>query len=206
MQSTSRDEYLRVTKVLGFFSPPEFVDYLTRVGKKEAKRAGTTAMRFGSQVDGIIRGDIPMPRDPAWEVVNCLKAWESWKNDYGTELEFGVRLYDDELGLSGEPDFAWCEGLEITDIKCATTVRPMYFMQLGAYWHLAGRRAEVLSVLRLDKQSGMYEYVRSEDVGLSPEDCWRAFEGALKMYTVYNHLQGGLKPKESVYERDGYEG
>ena len=193
--------YDRITRVIGHFAPPELVAYKVKVGNRAANAAAKKAAQFGSMVDEAIRLDWNNPKNPKpsseWSCAIC--AFEMWKRDFGvTSLSFPDTAFSDELMVAGTPDFVF--GDMIVDLKCSSSVKTIYFAQLGAYWALTGKQAKDLAILRLDKNTGLYEFVKASSIGYSPADCYEFFLSSLFFYRHYNSVQRALKPKEVVSE------
>lgn len=194
----NREEYDRVTAVLSYFSDQDYVDYQLRVGKKEAKAAGNAAKKFGTAIHEMVQGK---EVEDSFEVSMARKAWEKWLNDYEPkDIVAGMRLYDDSLMFSGEPDFEFNHGNDLVDVKSSIVIRPDYYLQLGGYYILMGRIPKRLWILRLSKQTGFYEFARSEEYGMTTEECAEGFLGALSYVRAHRRLRDALQPKEKVYD------
>jgi hypothetical protein len=197
-------EYERITKIINHFQPPELAEWRARVGNREANRVMKIAGNFGTKIDDAIRMDwkSPIVAKATPESDNALKAWESWVKDHSpAELVFPETLYSERLMIAGTPDFM--VGNMIVDIKCSSSVKPVYFAQLGAYASLCGKPIEEVAVLRLDKSTGMYEFVKNEAVGLSVADCTNYFHSLLITYRTYKQVQSALKGKGEISDNDG---
>ncbi len=155
---------VRVTEVLNHFKEQWYVDWVCRVGKMEAYRTGRKAMKVGSRVDELIKfGECPKAKDSA-EVKTAFEAFEKWRDMY-TPKEFkpGVRINGiiEGIDVTGEPDL-FVDGALI-DIKCAGKISPNYWIQVCVYHRLAGLAGDArVGILRLDKNTGSYEYVLRE--------------------------------------------
>lgn len=189
--------YERVTRILDYFATPELVDWKVRVGKKEAKRVGTIATKFGSRVHELIdKCEEPNKKDSE-EVKNCYKAFTSWRQDYGfPQLIGGSTLFCDKRMIAGTPDSYM--GNTLIDFKTSREVKASHFVQLGAYASLMEKQPSRLAILRLDKQNGMYEWVTNEKVGMEVEQCINAFTYLLGYYRFYNRVQSTLRPKVAL--------
>lgn len=158
-------EPIRVTSVLSYFKEPWYVDWVCRVGKREANRIGKQAMKIGTAVDEIIKND-PLGTFESFdhklgEVNNCLKAFVKWRDIYKPKfIEHGTRLFATIHGqdITGEPDLFVDDVL--VDIKCSTKISPSYWIQVNMYHKLSDSPFSTkVGILRLDKHSGSYEYV-----------------------------------------------
>ena len=115
-------------------------------------------------------------------------------------MEFPETYFSESLLVAGTPDFIW--GKIIVDIKCSARISPTYFAQLGAYAFLSGRDVEDLAVLRLDKSTGLYEFLKASTVGLSVGDCINYFNSQLITYRNYKQVQSTLKGKGLINDTD----
>lgn len=185
--------YDRVTSILDTYQAPELIDWKIRVGKKEAKRISTVATKIGTNVDEYVKAKITgakVPKLKSVEAENCVKAWESWVNDYGIKLgslRCGVRLFNEETKVCGEPDILMDN--EVLDIKCSSEIRQAYWIQTN--WYAKELRFGYRSVLRLDKNLGIYEYERKE---ISKADS-EVFDA---LTTVYRYFKQFAKGEEEV--------
>jgi hypothetical protein len=202
-------QYERVTRVINYFCPPELVDYRIRVGNRVANAAMKKAGKFGTMIDEAIRENYEMPtvQKVSEESKSALKAWISWVNDHGANfLVFPDTYFSDFLLVAGTPDFIWKN--MIVDIKTSNRISPIYFAQLGAYASLrpalfgGEKPTEDLAVLRLDKSTGLYEFVKASEMGLSVGDCINWFNALLITYRNYKQVQSTLKGKEVCNGRD----
>ena len=152
--------YTRVTSILGYFQNPDLVAWKIRVGAKEAKRISTIAMKRGTNVDEAIRCHVQGLKVPKFKTIeeeNCFKAYLQWREDYAiTDIQSASTLYDDEARIAGTPDL-WLP-CETCDIKCASEIRDNYWLQTE--WYARKRGDSFKSILRLDGNLGVYEYVR----------------------------------------------
>lgn len=204
-------QFERVTKIINHFMPPELVEYKVRVGKKLANASMKKAGKFGTMIDESIRKNWEKPIAPkvSEESKSALNAWDSWARSHiGTKtMEFPETYFSDALLVAGTPDFI-LGGNMIVDIKTSSRISPIYFAQLGAYASLrpalfgGDKPTEDLAVLRLDKSTSMYEFVKASDIGLSVGDCTNWFNALLITYRNYKQVQCTLKGKEVCNERD----
>lgn len=192
-------QYERVTRILDYFAPPELVSWKVRVGNKEANRVSKVALKFGSRVHELIETDGKVVSKDGEEVRNCIKAYESWKSDNGNpELTNGATLFCDKRGIAGTPDAVMGETL--IDFKTSREVKAVHFTQLGAYASLMKVTPKILAILRLDKQSGIYEWVTNEKIGMTVYACIQAFNYMLGYYRFNNCVQSTLKPNRATPE------
>ena len=200
-------QYERVTRVINYFCPPELVDYRIRVGNRVANAAMKKGGKFGAMIDEAIRKDWQNPtvEKISSESENAIKAWTTWAVEHSLDvfqsmISFPETYYSDALLVAGTPDFIW--GKMIVDIKTSNRISPIYFAQLGAYAFLSGLPIEDLAVLRLDKSTGLYEFVKASEMGLSVGDCINWFNALLITYRNYKQVQSTLKGKEVCNGRD----
>jgi len=156
----------RVSAILDTYQAPQLIDWKIKVGKKEAKRISTIATKIGTNVDLWIRADISGAKYPklnSVEAENCIRAWEKFKEDYGIEVKalgVGVRLFNEQTKVCGEPDILRPTIKEVIDVKTSSAIREMYWIQTN--WYGTNLNYQFKSVLRLDKNLGIYEYERRE--------------------------------------------
>ena len=197
-------EFERVTKIINHFMPQELVDYKVRVGNRVANAAMKKGGKFGTMIDEAIRKnwENPVAEKVSDESKSALGAWNSWATTHiGTRtMEFPETYFSDSLLVAGTPDFIM--GNMIVDIKTSNRISPIYFAQLGAYAFLSGLPIEDLAVLRLDKSTGLYEFVKASEMGLSVGDCINWFNALLITYRNYKQVQSTLKGKEVCNDRD----
>lgn len=189
--------YERVTRILDYFAPPELMSWKVRVGNKEANRISKVALKFGSRVHELIEKNGEVVKKDSEEVKNCMNAWNSWKKDYWSEnIVNGVTLYDEKRMVAGTPDFTI--GSELIDIKTSREVKSSHFVQLGAYASMMEATPLRVSILRLDKGLGIYEYVSNEKIGVSVDHCIEAFRSLLGYYRFYRNVQSTMKPRGAM--------
>lgn len=195
----------RVTRIIGFFQPPELVDWRVRVGNREANLVKKKTGSFGTLIDGAIRDNWKDPKvpKPTFESKNCFKAWGRFVEEKGiSDLEFPPTLYDKEEMVAGTPDILWNSRRFLDDIKTTTSVKPSHFIQLGSYANKLPQKPERLGIIRLDKETGIYEYVTNFDLKLTVDECIMMWKSTLYNYRMYHRVQSTLKPKERVYNGD----
>ena len=160
-----------VTTVMDYLTEPELLNWYTNNSKAKTKAISDEALRIGGAVDLLVQQDVKEGGYviPAGDeaIVNCMKAWESFKKDYPSfvpsVLEMQTELRMDEV--IGHPDFIHADG--ITDLKCSTGIRPRYWTQVSQYFRmrfLNYTSDNFVAVLRLDKKLGIYEYKIIKDI------------------------------------------
>lgn len=163
----------RVTEVLDGLLEQDFVGYIEKNSKAKRLAIREEAFRVGRTVDEIIQLDIkdggylaPEGDEP---VLRCLEAWELFKKDYPLFVPQVVSMQEEMVvdDITGHYDFFVERDGEwgIVDLKCASGIRPKYWTQTAQYSEMKMKLVERLKnkprfigVLRLDKQSGLYEY------------------------------------------------
>lgn len=187
-------EPISVTTVLDYFKEPWYIDWVCRVGKKEANRVSKAAIKVGTSVDGTLKllPYAPLaPKKATPEVVNCVEAYKKWLGVYApASIVAGSRLYAtiDGHEVTGEPDLMVDDVL--VDIKCSSKISPKYWLQVNTYAYLKRWQQSKVSleldildagkvaILRLDKKTGSYEYIVKEFSG----ECVRVWMSMLKAY------------------------
>lgn len=177
-------QYDRVTRVLGWFEPPDLTAWKIRT--KDHKKIGKKAMAIGSRVDGMCEADwrgegYKVTIKDAEEVKNCMRAWEEWKRDYSEVYEdiqaMQETVYYDDWMVAGSLDIRTSQG--IIDIKTSGRVSKSYWIQTAVYnrqFQLPKRM-----VLRLDKRCGTYEFAECPEQ-YSQEYLENLFLGRLLNY------------------------
>lgn len=151
---------IRVTQVLDYLTEPELLNWYLTKGKATCKKISDEALRIGSAVDSMIQSDIkgegylcPAEDMP---IENCMSAWEKFKADHPGYLSsitgFQEELTDGEV--VGHPDIILPD--QIDDVKTSRAIQPRYWTQTAQYARMA--KKSKIGVLRLDKESGLYEY------------------------------------------------
>lgn len=177
-------EYERITTILGYFKSPDLVDWTLKVGKAEANRIKKSATSIGTNVDEAIKayilGEKPV-KLKTQESKTCWEAWLSWVRDYSPKsMKIGFPLFDNHYMVAGTPDILIETGEEVLDVKCSSEIRDEYWLQTEFYGRKLGYITK--SILRLDKNLGIYEYKKMPLM----EEHWEAVEGAIKLFRYYN--------------------
>lgn len=142
--------------------------------------------------------DGPKIEDPSFrqQAMNCIIAWRKFQEDWGPKhVSSEVQLTSDEYMYGGTYDQLWdVDGsIDLCDIKTAKKVKkknpyPQVLVQLSAYEHLlrlSGEdRVDGLSVLRLDKLTGEYDYRRwcTNKHRDKIDEAWEAFKLCRQLY------------------------
>lgn len=185
--------WLSVTEVLDAFIPKGLLDWYLKTGKKEAKRLSTIAMKIGTRVDELIQEDVmtgsyKLTAKDGIEVRNCMDAWKQFKQDYEPKIKaLQVEVKSEEQKLVGHIDFV--DEHRIVDIKCATSIKPNYWLQVAKYSDMYGE-CKGLAILRLDKNLGTYQLQTHEQAGIDPNECLKVYDGLLSAYRYYNQPKG----------------
>ena len=203
---------IRVTEVLNYFAEPWKLEWYAKNGKAYCNRVSKAAMKIGTRVDEIIKSCPTHSEkwDVEWftkknpeEVRNCLTAYTKWEAVYKPKsITPCTRLFAtiDGQEVSGEPDLLVDDVL--VDIKCSTKISPAYWVQVTMYRYLDHiKHADIavppetfkfngkVGILRLDKQTGSYEYV-VQDYDYDKVFVWC---GLLKAYCYFKgDSDGGI--------------
>lgn len=194
-------EWIRVTMILDFFKPPALVDWLIRVGKREARRTSTIATKQGTRVHELIEKDckgqeVKFLKKDVIEIRNCFEAWQRFKKEHDVEIfQMEQEVKDDELRVVGHYD-ALCRIDGVTtllDFKTSKRISDNYWLQLAKYWDMCPNRPVQVAVLRLDKNLGEYEFKTNEQVGFDIGEGIEIFNGLVMAYRYYNAPSGDEK-------------
>lgn len=191
--------YDRVSTILDAYKEPGLIDWEYRVGKKQAGQVKRSATKIGSRVHGLIedfyvKGSYELAAKELPDVVNCMKAFDRWQEDYGIEI-VGTeeKRYCEELLVAGTSDLR-AKSMMI-DIKTSGKISDKYWLQLAIYSNMYFEEiGEIpdnwkLAVLRLDKNLGEYEWVvRDYD-----PHYMTVFKGMVHMHRYFNP---GHMPKD----------
>lgn len=178
---------VRVTEVLDYFAEPYLVKW--KLKNKDWETVGKEALRIGSLIDKMVQDDLnglltSYPSDPT--IDNCVKAWVKFRAERPDVIEKLVKFRGNmqrELVLGelvGHPDFILDD--EIIDLKTSKQVSKSHWMQTSQYanmenfhrmrtstkrdpmgGHLIWENIQRISILRLDKLTGEYEYRTLEE-------------------------------------------
>jgi hypothetical protein len=176
-----------VSELVDYFQPEQLVEWKLRVGKAEANKISREALKIGKRLDDLIRtGELPTKKDKP-EVKKCFEAVDKWRNRCQPTLIFPERIDNEELKLTGQPDFYWVEADALIDMKSSKFISAGYYFQNGGYKRL-GFPGSKIAVLRVDKKVGEYEYRTNEDLGISLPLCVDVFESIYKHVVVHKAL------------------
>lgn len=188
-----------MTEPLNYFKEPWYVEWVLRVFANRFKKCADVekaqkfamrdlnkimeeAMDTGTEVDRIIKKNpksIVMSHKD-YEVSTCLGAYCKWVMHYQPKsIESCERFYAEVEGnkVSGEPDLLVDDVL--VDIKCSKKISINYWIQLCTYRALRGESGKI-AVLRLDKESGAYEYIVKD----YDENLFKVWVGLMRAYVV----------------------
>lgn len=175
-------QYSRITSILDYFPAPELVDWKIDVGRREARRISTIALKIGDNVDEAIKAEIckaKIPRLKSEEAKNCFEAYKQWQKDYQLgELTCGTTVFDDEWGVAGTPDFY--DEDTVIDSKCSSEIRLQYWLQTEFYGRKLGKKYK--AILRLDKNLAIYEYKKMP----LNDFHWATVCGLITAYRFFN--------------------
>lgn len=161
--------WVSVSEVLDSYAEQGIIDWKIKVGKKEARRIGTVALKIGSRIHQLIEEDWKTSKyklkasDPV-EVKNCMGAWEQFKVDYKPAISaMETEVQDEGLKVVGHIDSLMEIGgsLVVMDFKTSSQVNLKHWLQVSKYAEM-GRIFDKVGILRLDKNLGIYEYQERE--------------------------------------------
>lgn len=195
--------YDRITRILDYFPDPGIVEWKLKVGTEEAKRIGKEATGIGSRVDDLIKKDVEagaykLKASECIEVRNCMEGWERFKIEHPEVKIVAVdKLVRSELlAVAGTLDVEGSD--EVLDIKCSGRISWKYWIQVAMYNYMLPVSKPYLSILRLHKSLGYYEYQRiSYDKKLV-----RIFIGLLRAYRC---AIGGINDVDIADQKVGKE-
>lgn len=163
----------RVSSVLDYFSEPYLVKW--KLKTKDWEKVSQDSLRVGSEVDRLVQEDINggvgIYQDP--QTVNCMNAWFKFRAERPDVFERLVKYRHNMqkeliLGdLTGHPDFLLDDEREVVDLKTSKSIGKSHWMQTSEYGHMAYGMAKRISILRLDKLTGEYEYKTLEEPFIS---------------------------------------
>lgn len=159
-----------VTEILSYLTDSELLKWIENNSKAKRKKITDLALRVGKEVDLFIQQDIkdggylaPEGDEP---VLSCLKGWELFKKEKPWFVP-GVKHLQKELeheDVIGHPDFIYADidRWGIIDLKCSRFIMPDHWVQTAKYYEMErlinSRKLGFIAILRLDKESGLYEY------------------------------------------------
>ena len=219
-----------VTEILETFPEKELVNWKLRMGKGKVQVISEEALRIGKVVDMQVREDItgiPFAVPHLFSllsftiveqqaIISCWKGWQQFKQDYPAWF-IPPPLCQRELsreGIIGHPDFfhpGKQYAFEITDLKCANQIRPIYWTQEAGYaWlHDPIILPSSLAILRLDKTldgsttgGKGYEYVKLTD----PEQIDYEIQIWLNYKQLYEHRIKVAQRDQMRAEEVAYDG
>lgn len=172
-------ERARVSQVIDYFAEPYLVAW--KLKNKDHQKVSEEALRVGTIVDTAVQYMINNPNCTAGgiladdrPVINALTAWQKFTVDRPDVLERLIKYRHNMqreliLGdLVGHPDFILDD--EVIDLKTSKRISKSHWMQTAQYatmwdkmnldaWQEANRCGiKRISILRLDKETGDYEY------------------------------------------------
>lgn len=147
-------------------------------------------MKIGSRVDELIqedvlRGSYKLSSKDSIEVKNCMEAWKQFKADYQPNITATqVEVKSEADRLIGHIDLI-LNNL-VVDVKCASSIKPNYWLQVAAYESMLEQDCDGLAILRLDKNLATYQFVTHEQAKVNWTECVDTFGGLLTAYRYYN--------------------
>ena len=132
------------------------------------------------------------------EIEGYYASFKAWFDDNVDKvmMEPEIWLEDKVLGFGGHPDLPWVRlkngKAVLIDLKTPVQYRRSWDLQMGAYWHLVRREADLTildpAVLMLDQDGGLAKLEWVEE----PEQKFSLFLQALNLWKFFN---GGGKGK-----------
>lgn len=192
---------IRVTTVLDFIKEEGLIDWLIKTGKREAKRQSTIAKNTGTRVHELIEQDLKdgsykFKKSDNFEVQSCLTAWDSFKIRHEVKpVTLEEELVNEELGVVGHRDFkGYVDGkLTTLDYKTSTKLTAKNVIQVNVYDFLGGIDTPYVSLLRLDKSLGIFDYQCEK----YSERYVDVFKSMLDVYRFYQNDTYGIKLGDS---------
>lgn len=194
---------VRVTEVLDYLTEPELLAWMLRTSKAKRERASEDALLVGTYVDVCVQADLKgVDRPPQTLVgealetsINCLKAWDGFRNDR-PDILAGIVGMQEEVSdgvVVGHPDLIFDNGARrgIIDVKTSGAMYPKYWTQTAEYAKLKWgpgflddflKIPGFLGILRLDKKTGIYHYVELDTLIMIRYEV-EMFEAYHKAYT-----------------------
>lgn len=163
-------EKIRVTTIIDYFAEPYLVKW--KLKNKDWEKIGDEAKRVGSLVDKIVQDDINGNYRKEYLIDNdapvnsCIKAWFKFVQENPEIVKRMIKFKENmqrELVLGdlvGHPDFILDD--EIIDLKTSKSIGKSHWMQTAQYGLMAGG-VKRISILRVDKESGEYEFKTLEE-------------------------------------------
>lgn len=203
----------RATTVLNYFKPPFLVKWMLKNQQKafeEAIEKGLTDKKIqwgrittkiledssgvGSRVGELIEqewkeGSFKFKASDNYEVRNSMAAWADFKRDYQPEIiDMEVTEYDEGLGIAGTRDMRCrISGIVgILDLKTSKAIHLTYWLQT-CFYRKAGEdeRDQECWILRLDKETGMYEFESLTKAGFVYEECVKVLTGLVNVFRFF---------------------
>lgn len=183
--------WVSVTEGLDYFQEPGLVDWKIKVGKKEAKRISTCAMKIGTRVHELVYQEwkemrYKLSSKDSVEVKNCMQAWEQFKEDYQPIIQtMETELKDEENKVIGHRDmvitFPGTNDIFTVDLKTSSGIKPKHWLQVAKYHHM-DYNCGGIGILRLDKNLGVYEWqTKFED-----NEELNVFNSLITVYRFFN--------------------
>jgi len=211
----------RVTEICNLVKP---VDPLITAAIKVTLEKGNAeawdeytkqAMQDGTDVHAALENAVKnVPNEDKRDIVEkCLSGFQKWMDDFKVTVEYSeVELTHHYLCYTGTCDLVcMIDGKRyIADFKTSKSIYDGYDMQVAAYacaWdYLHGdKKIDGIGVLRLDKDTGEYEWKDFTNRRLRAED---AFRSLLSFFYGYKDRRMSGNPRveavKSYYKRKEY--
>ena len=196
-----------VTTILDYHMEPELVAWYLKKGKVAATRLSDEAKQIGTWMDIVVKADcldrLPVHQNllPGLEerVASCKAAWQRFKQE-NPDAVGAMQVFEGELtegDLIGYPDFLLMAGEGVLDLKTSRFLQPKHWTQVCQYRRML-KTPTFVALLRLDKETGEYEYKTIEDI-----DVLRYEEKVFDAYRVaYDHAQVVRERTRQILEEE----
>ena len=165
-----------------------------RVGKKAANLISKRALKIGTRVGKLIEtewktGSFKLTSLDGHEVRQCMKAWADFKTDHAPEIiDMEVTAFHEKLMVAGTRDMrVRINGKQgILDLKTSKSIHLPYWLQTCFYREADPDPLDQESwILRLDKETGMYEFQSLTRAGFVYEECVTALYGLIAAFRFF---------------------
>lgn len=176
----------RVSEIIDFFQEPYLVQW--KLKTKDWQKVSQESIKIGTAVDSLVQDyingekfDVKQAKqieglnvDEQVKVFRCIEAFNKFELERPDVME-RLRKYKANMqrelvlgDLVGHPDFILDD--EVIDLKTSKQVSKSHWMQTAQYYHMANQQPQgvgcddicwaraKISILRLDKLTGEYEY------------------------------------------------
>ena len=180
-----------VTTILDYLTDKQLLGWIENNSKAKRKAISEEALRIGTEVDLLVQQDIKeggylLPEGDS-KVESCMMAWEKYKEAHPSFMKSIISIQNELImgDIVGHPDIIverdGCYG--IVDIKTSRSIYPRYWVQTAQYSEMFGKTPRFITVLLLDKETGLWNYqeIRDESAIQYEVSVFNAY------YEVYKH-------------------